>query len=443
VTSRKKLILVVIDGLTPDVFEAVDDSSAPTLAALTAAGNYRRACSTFPSLTPVCLASIATGGGPDVHGIPHLTWYHRGERRLVEYGSSFGAIRAAGTRRAIRDAIVEMNAEHLSNDAVTLYEALEDEGLVTAAVNVPCYRGRTRHAATLPGVRAVEGPRRFFYYSLFESDVTGAPLAIRGRATGSIDAYAAAVGRWLVTRDGFDFLFYYLPDYDFASHALGPTGAQEALGRSDAAVAALVEAAGGIDSFLDRYDVVLCSDHGQTPVTDLFRLESTLEDFRLLRPGSRRTDAELAVTASNRAGQVYVLPDAKVESRAIGERLAQEPALDVVLFREGDEAIALRDGSEERFGAAADGWQARAWHALANPNAGDVLVSPAAGVELADLAGRHHLGGGSHGSLLDGDSLVPMLVLGPKAGPPGAITGVASVVLEHFGVEAPAYARAA
>jgi hypothetical protein len=443
VNPRKKLILVVIDGLTPDVFEAVDDSSAPTLAALAAAGNYRRAVSTFPSLTPVCLASIATGGGPDVHGIPHLTWYHRGERRLVEYGSSFGAIRAAGTRRAIRDAIVEMNAEHLSSDAVTLYEALEDEGLVTAAVNVPCYRGRTRHAATLPGVRAVEGPRRFFYYSLFESDVTGAPLAIRGRATGSIDAYAAAVGRWLVTRDGFDFLFYYLPDYDFASHALGPTGAQEALGRSDAAVAALVEAAGGIDPFLDRYDVVLCSDHGQTPVDDLFRLESTLEDFRLLRPGSRRTDAELAVTASNRAGQVYLLPDAEVEPRAIAERLAQEPALDVVLLREGDEAIALRDGSEERFGAAADGWQARAWHALANPNAGDVLVSPTAGVELADLAGRHHLGGGSHGSLLDGDSLVPMLVVGPKAEPPAAITGVASVVLEHFGVEAPAYARAA
>ena len=116
-----------------------------------------------------------------------------------------------------------MNAEHLARDAVTVYEALEDDGLVAAAVNVPCYRGRTRHVPTLPGVvRAVNGPRRFFYYSLFESDVTGAPLAVGGRAKGSIDAYAAAVGRWLVTRDGFDFLFFYLPDYDFASHALGP-----------------------------------------------------------------------------------------------------------------------------------------------------------------------------------------------------------------------------
>ena len=439
----KKLILIVIDGLTPDVFEgAVDTGAAPTLAALAGTGEYRRSLSTFPSLTPVCLATLATGGGPDVHHIPHLVWYHRGEQRLVEYGSSFGAMRAAGARRSIRDAIVEMNAEHLASNAVTVFEALEDAGLVTAAVNVPCYRGRTRHAPTVPGVvRAVDGPRRFFYFSLFESDITGAPLAVRGRALGSIDAYAAAVGRWLVTRDGFDFLFYYLPDYDFASHALGPGGANEALARSDAAVAALVEAAGGLDAFLERYDVVLCSDHGQTPVEHLFRLEEPLSDFRLYRRGSRR-DAELAVTASNRAGMVYVLPAAQTEPSEIARRLSGEQALDVVMYRNGDEAVALRDGEELRFGPDADGWQERAWNALANPNAGDVIVSAAPGVELADMGGRHHVGGGSHGSLLDGDSLVPMLAVG-GALPPESIAGVAPLILRHFGVEAPAYARAA
>jgi hypothetical protein len=439
----KKLILIVIDGLTPDVFEgAVDTRAAPTLAALAETAEYRRSLSTFPSLTPVCLATLATGGGPDVHHIPHLVWYHRGEQRLVEYGSSFGAMRAVGARRSIRDAIVEMNAEHLASSAVTVFEALEDAGLVTAAVNVPCYRGRTRHAPTVPGVvRAVEGPRRFFYFNLFESDVTGAPFAVRDRAVGSIDAYAAAVGRWLVTRDGFDFLFYYLPDYDFASHALGPAGADEALARSDAAVAALVEAAGGLDAFLERYDVVLCSDHGQTPVETLFRLEEPLSDFRLLRRGSRR-DAELAVTASNRAGMVYVLPGAQTEPSEIARRLSSERALDVVMFREDGDGVALRDGEELRFGPDADGWEGRAWRALANPNAGDVIVSAAPGVELADLGGRHHVGGGSHGSLLDGDSLVPMLALG-GAPPPASIAGVAPLILRHFGVEAPAYARAA
>jgi Type I phosphodiesterase / nucleotide pyrophosphatase len=440
----KKLILVVIDGLTPDVFEAAAESrSAPTLAGLAEAGTYARATSTFPSLTPVCLASLATGGAPDVHHIPHLVWYHRGEKRVVEYGSSFGAMRAVGARRSVKDAIVEMNAEHLAREAVTVYEALEDDGLVAAAVNVPCYRGRARHVPTVPGVvRAVNGPRRFFYYSLFESDVTGAPLAVGGRAKGSIDAYAAAVGRWLVTRDGFDFLFFYLPDYDFASHALGPTGADEALARSDRAVGALVEAAGGLDAFLERYDVVLCSDHGQTPVEQPFRLESALSDFRLFRPNGRRDDAELAVTASNRAGMVYLLPAAQVESRAVAERLSEEAALDVVIFREGDDTIALREGGELRLGPGDEGWRGRARHALANPNAGDILVSAAAGVELTDLGGRHHVGGGSHGSLLDGDSLVPMLVVGDAA-PPASILGVAPLILEHFGVPAPAYANAA
>ena len=107
---RKKLILAVIDGLTPDVFEdAVETGSAPALAFLAHHGSYRRGISTFPSLTPVCLSSIATGAHPDVHRIPHLVWWHRGERRLVEYGSSFAAIRAAGTRRSILDAIFNMN----------------------------------------------------------------------------------------------------------------------------------------------------------------------------------------------------------------------------------------------------------------------------------------------------------------------------------------------
>jgi len=419
----KKLILVVIDGLTPDVFEAaVERRSAPTLAALADAGTYTRAVSTFPSLTPVCLASLATGGGPDVHHIPHLVWYHRAELRVVEYGSSFGAMRAAGTRRVIKDAIVEMNAEHLASHAVTVYEALEDSGLVTAAVNVPCYRGRTRHVATVPGVvRPVNGPRRFFYYNLFESDVTGAPFAVRGRALGSVDAYAAAVGRWLVTRDGFDFLFFYLPDYDFASHALGPAGADEALARSDRAVGALVQAAGGLEAFLERYDMVVCSDHGQTHVERAVRLEDLVGDPQGI------------VTASNRAGMVYLDGDA----RPVAERLGRSEGIGLALFREGDEFYAARNGGVERLERGG-----RAWQALANPNAGEVIVSAAAGVEFMDQGGRHHAGGGSHGSIDDGDSLVPMLVVG-ELSPPASITAVAPLVLEHFGVEAPAYARAA
>jgi hypothetical protein len=443
----RKLVLIVIDGLTPAAFErAVDERSAPALAYLAENGRYDRAVSVFPSLTPVCLTSIATGAGPDVHHIPHLVWYHRGEHRVVEYGSSFAAIRAAGMSRSILDAILWMNQRHLSQDAVTIYEAIEDAGLVAGAINITCYRGRTRHPPRLPGVtRAAYGPKRFFFYSLFESDRTGARLSFRNRAAGSIDAYAAAAGRWLVTRDGFDFLAYYLSDVDFVSHALGPDAADEALTRVDAAVSSLMVAAGGPDEFLERYAVILCSDHGQTSVTGAVSLGSSFERVR----------GEVIVAASNRAGQVYRRPQCPLEPAELALLLDGEPAAEVVLYRDGREAVARRQGEELRFSPGDDGWRThgdrsvldhpdalgRAWAALANPNAGEVLVSAAQGYEFADLAGRHHAGGGSHGSLVAGDSLVPMLTVGVSSSPT-RITEIAPVVLEHFGIEPPTSVRA-
>ena len=434
----KKLILVVIDGLTPSMFEAaVADRAAPTLAFLAEHGRYRRAVSAFPSLTPVCLSSLVTGALPDVHEIPHLVWWNRAEQRLVEYGSSFGAVRAAGTRRSLQDTVYELNATHLGQRAVTVYEALEDAALTTAAVNITCYRGRTPHSPTVPVLtRPAYGPKRFFFYNLFESDVTGAPLAVRNRPAGTIDAYAEAVGRWLVTRDGFDFLVFYLSDYDYASHAQGPDAAHAALARCDAAVGSLVSAAGGEEDFLDRYAVVLCADHGQTTVTEVARLGEHVAAGR--------------VTGSNRAAMVYL--DGEV--RPVAQGLDGAPGVDVVLFREGDEAVARRDGEELRFERTGAGWAThgdasildqpnaleRSWAALANPNAGEVIVSAAAGWEFADLAGRHHAGGGSHGSLLAGDSEVPMLTIGLDS-ELETITDVMPAALAHFGVPAPAYAR--
>jgi predicted AlkP superfamily pyrophosphatase or phosphodiesterase len=443
---RKKLVLIVIDGLTPAVLErAVEGEDVPALSFLMGQGEYRRAVTTFPSLTPVCLSSIATGAHPDVHEIPHLVWYHRGEQRLVEYGSSFGAVRAAGTTRAIRDVVFNLNEEHLSKSAVTVFEALEAAGLVTAAVNMVCYRGPARHAPLVPWLtRPAYGPSRFFYFNLFESDVTGAPLAVRTRARGSVDEYARVVGRWLVTRDGFDFLVFYLPDYDFASHAAGPEAAQAALAHADRAIATLLEAAGGREEFLERYAVLLCSDHGQTQVDRAVRLEDAFAGLSLFHRANGRA-AQLAVTASNRAGMVYRLAGCPETPRELAKRL--DGRGHVVLFREDSSAVARLDGDEVRFAPSAEGWRTsgaadllqqpdaleRAWAALANPNAGDLIVSAAPGAEFADLGGRHHAGGGSHGSLERGDSEVPMLSIGAGA-PPARIVDVTPRVLEHFGV---------
>jgi hypothetical protein len=462
----KKLVLAVIDGLTPAMLErALGEGRLPALRFLREAGSYVRGTTTFPSVTPVCLTSIATGAHPDVHNIPHLVWYHRQERRVVEYGSSFSAVRAAGARRSLRDSVFAMSHEHVSPRALTVFEALDDEGLETGAINFTCYRGRTRHPLKLPlrqgrnrWYEAAYGPRRFFFFNLFESDETGAPLAIRSRPEGSVDAYAATIGRWLVTRDGFDFLVFYLPDYDYASHLSGPDSDVLALERADAAVGELMSAAGGHEAFLERYAIVVCSDHGQTHVDRVARLQDAYADLDVFmgRRGTGPDGCDVAVTASNRSGMVYALDGSP--ARELAERLDGADGVDLALFLEEGSAVARKGGSEVRFSLDEDGgWSVsgdsgildadeypnafeRAWCALRCPNAGEVIASAAAGWEFEDLGGRHHSGGGSHGSLLAGDSTVPMLVAGFEGSPlprDASITDLAPLALSHFGVQPP------
>jgi hypothetical protein len=150
---------------------------------------------------------------------------------------------------------------------------------------------------------------------------------------------------------------------------------------------------------------------------------------------------------------VYRLDGCRDEPRALAERLDDEPAADLVLFLEDGVAVARREREELRFAPEAEGWSIagdpmvldptrypmgleRAWSALACPRAGDVIVSAAEGYEFVDLGGRHHAGGGSHGSLSIGDSEVPMLTVGIDVplgvrGRP-SITDLAGLVIAHF-----------
>jgi hypothetical protein len=151
---------------------------------------------------------------------------------------------------------------------------------------------------------------------------------------------------------------------------------------------------------------------------------------------------------------VYRTDATREDTRELAARLDREPGVEAVLFLEEDEAVARRAGEELRFAPVPEGWRTagdasilprpdaleRAWAALRNPNAGELLVSGAEPVEFTDLAGRSHLGGGSHGALSAADSEVPLLAVGLVAAPQ-SITDLAPLALRHFGVEPPAYTR--
>ena len=220
---------------------AIEEGRAPTLAALRDRGTYVRDClSTFPSVTPVASAAIATGYGPGEHHIPSMNWYHRGEERYVEYGSSFQATRAFGVVRSLYDTVYNMNMAHLTRAHKTVFEHLDDAGLRTACTTWLIYRGRTRHDPSGASVyrriaeaaqfrHPVYGAGELFYADLFDSRNTGCTSALG--MPGQRDRHTGCVGAYLVEHDLFDFLLFSLPDNDTYSHKAGPDGQVRSIAR--------------------------------------------------------------------------------------------------------------------------------------------------------------------------------------------------------------------
>src|SRR5919199_177589 len=293
---------------------AIDHGRAPVLAELMRRGTYVRECvSSFPSVTPVAASSIATGLGPDEHHIPAMNWYHRGERRYVEYGSSFEASRAFGVFESLTDTIYNMNMAHLNRNRRTVFEALMDAGIRTAGTTYLIYRGRKRHTMSSEGMyprlaraggfrHAVWGPDELFYADLFASRKTDC-RGILGMP-GQRDQHTACVGAYLVEHDLCDFMLASLPDNDTYSHRRGPYAQVTSIESADRALERIMHAAGGPHEVLEEHAVVVMSDHSQIAVVDEINLAEVLADYRLLLPTAPHDEsAEIAICPSQRPAQ--------------------------------------------------------------------------------------------------------------------------------------------
>ena len=335
---------------------AVAEQRAPSFAALLERGVLVPDCvSSFPSVTPVACAEMVTGVGSDRHWISGMNWYHRLERRYVEYGSSLDATRSVGVFRALYDLVYNMNLAHLSPDVETLFESLDDAGTRTACTPFLIYRGRHRHQVSLDGLlrRAVDatrlkfqhhtwGPRELFYGDLYASrEVPCKSTSIPGVR----DPYSACCAAELLRADAFDFLLFSLADNDNYSHRHGPEASVESISRADACFAELAGAAGGIDRFLDEYAVILVADHAQTAVDRGLPLAELLgEEWSVLVPSQERAEsAQLAVSPTGRAAHVYLLPGGEEPAgpAEVRERLAGTEGVDLVCWLEDAEGRPL------------------------------------------------------------------------------------------------------
>jgi hypothetical protein len=480
----KKLVLAVIDSLKPELLDrAIESGRAPALKALVERGVYIRDCvSSFPSVTPVASASIATGVGPDRHHIPAMNWYHRGEERYVEYGSSFAATRTFGIVRSLYDTVYNMNLAHLSRAERTVYEVVEDAGLRAAATTYLIYRGRHRHEADEEGPytriakaaqfrHAVWGPTELFYADLFASRQTDCRSTLG--MPGQRDRHSGCVAAHMVENDLFDFMLLSLPDNDTHSHRYGPYAQTTSIVEADRAIERMMHAGGGIDAFLEDHAVIVVSDHSQTPVQHRINLAAELDHRAVLMPDGVPEEAELAVCPSARSAMVYALdPDGPAElARDLAGDLCRIEGVDLVARLDGDEAaVQSARGGELRFAPGGDlvdlrggRWSvegdletltlgvsdgrvwsrtypdalSRLWSALRCPRAGDVVVSAAPGYEFVDWGGADHVGGGSHGALHRGDSHGALVMCGTGPGSASerlqwTIRDVVPAVMDHF-----------
>jgi hypothetical protein len=287
---------------------------------------------------------MVTGVGSDRHWISGMNWYHRLERRYVEYGSSLDATRAFGVFRALYDLVYNMNLAHLSPEVETIFESLEDAGARTACTPFLIYRGRHRHEVSLDGLlrRAVDatrlkfrhhtwGPTELFYGDLYASrEVECKSTSIPGNR----DGYAACCAVELMREDRFEFLLLSLPDNDNYSHRHGPEASVESIAKADACFAKLVEEAGGLDPFLEGHAVILLADHSQTEVHRGLPLAELLgREWKVLQPSDDRPElAQLAVSPTGRAAHVYLLPGEgeRAAPEQVGARLGEIEGVDLV-----------------------------------------------------------------------------------------------------------------
>jgi predicted AlkP superfamily pyrophosphatase or phosphodiesterase len=356
-----KLVLCVIDAMAPAMLErAVASGVAPMLATLIERGHYVPDCvAAFPSVTPVCAASIVTGTAQDEHLIPGMNWFHRDEHRYVEYGSSFRAAQRFGIVRQLTDTVYNMNRAHLSPDTPTVFESLDDVNIRTAGTTYLMYRGRHRHepqrdtALTRFASRLmrhpVMGPRELFYADIFASRPTGCRSGLG--MPGVRDRHTGCVSSYLVEHDLFDFLLLSLPDNDWYSHKHGPEGQLHSIAQADLQLARVFNAGGGIDRFLEEHAVIAMADHSQAPIERTISLQRELAELGVLAPkgglygdsgdadATARVDGpRIAVCPSQRGAMVYALREAERDAMraSVVARALPIEGVDLVIWLERD-----------------------------------------------------------------------------------------------------------
>jgi hypothetical protein len=318
----RRCLLLLVDGLRPDVAEArLAAGELPALAAMLDRGGRTRAVTAFPSTTSVAYLPFLTGCTPGRCDIPSIRWLDRSA-----YGGAWwrdrGAVRSyCGYQAPLLD-------RDIAPDVRTIFELVpESVGIFT-----PIARGLTAERDPSRRERQIWGA--LAHYALWHqpSDDAVARRLLR-----------AVEGPWR-------FVFAQFPAVDGYTHQSGPDSppVRRALAAVDAAVGRVRERLRARGE-LDRTLVLVASDHGASPV----RVHLDLADWlrargvpTLAHPAlwARRPRAAVMV-AGNGSAMIYARPGEQRRDRWPVERLRAPDAFgsreDLVTALLHEPAVAL------------------------------------------------------------------------------------------------------
>jgi hypothetical protein len=461
-TRVPRLLLVVADGVRPDVMAAeMDAGHTPALAALRERGSFHAVTSSFPSVTGPAYVPFLMGRHPARVGLPGLRWYDRA--RSLSW-SPAQARSYAGIDIWHVDGDVQA-------DAPTLLELARPSLAGMSMLGRGASHGRIGRSLAWM-LRAAP--------SHFRGDLLGW-RRVEQQAT------RAFLSRFAAVRPRASVLAITSPD-KFA-HAYGSDSApvRTAIGDIDAAVSQ-AQAIAARDGWNSPLHVWVVGDHGHAPVSQHDDLQGWLEGegLRVLahpRLNVRDPDVALMV-GGNAMAHLYLAPGDR-ERRwwpahqarwgPLLDALLERPSIDLLAIASTPTTVELRHATrgaavvERREGPQGPRWSyhitsgdplalgaslhdldaCAAWEATSTSaypdalvqlswlgtaaRAGDVIVSASADWDLrARFEPVSHVS--THGALLRDQMLVPLLVDVPVSRPPHRTADVVPSALDLLAI---------
>lgn len=468
----KKVILFVIDSLHPVVLGRIlSEGKVPALSFLAEHGTYfDRVVSSFPTMTPVATSSMITGTWPDQHGVPGFIWYNEEIREIVDYGATWQSVLKIGTEKVLRNLLVKLNEEHLNPKTPTLFERIEARGYTTGNVNFFMYRATHSYRAKVPfllslatGFRLtqaeVSGPSHLTLGQLIHPPYIGRSTTYpRGvfHRFGVNDVFSGKIAAQIVSAGKQpDFMVVYFPDNDKYAHRYGPLRTGPSIERADQQAAAVLNAFGSWKKALEENVIIVTGDHSQSTVglgdEYLIDLDRALKSFKRLKATEEASgdNQEIAICPNERMAFIYFLQRKNEILPDVVGILCKDPRNAQIAWKVSENRYSVLQGGTEKqlffsrvglyqdvygqswsfegdlsvvdalvtgeqrieFGKFPDALT-RLISALEARGGSRVVVSAALGYEYLAAGAPIHPGGGSHGSLEEEDSTVPMIVAG-------------------------------